>query len=153
MTAARNQNSSRPDPPKPIRIIQRDNKGNKHSSTFHSSSRTPRVRWKQLHRSQKYTRKDFLPCQGVSSFLLQRWQTTILPCAHAKRDTIPFNCACAQTTPWTDAIGAVEYLFFWPQNSIQYLWSRRDLVTNILYNGQCRAWRSNFWGISFAVVI
>ena len=28
------------------------------------------------------------------------------------------------------------------QNSVQYLWIRRDLVTNVLCDGQCRAWRS-----------
>ena len=35
-------------------------------------------------------------------------------------------------------------IFFWTKNSVQYLWIWRDLVTNVLYNGQCRAWWSHF---------
>ena len=63
MTAARNQKSSRPDPPTPIRIIQTDSKGNKRSSTTCSYTQSA---WdgKQLHRpegtQEKSTSKDCL---------------------------------------------------------------------------------------------
>ena len=37
--------------------------------------------------------------------------------------------------------------FFWTKNSVQCLWIWRDLVTNVLYDGQCRAWRTHFKNI------
>ena len=37
--------------------------------------------------------------------------------------------------------------FFWTKNSVQCLWIWRDLVTNVLYDGQCRAWQSHFKNI------
>ena len=46
----------------------------------------------------------------------------------------------------------VSNIYFWTNNCVQYLWIRRDLVNNVLYNGQCRAWQSHF-GVSLAVVI
>ena len=56
--------------------------------------------------------------------------------------------ACARTILyglWTDAIAAIKYLE--PKIAFQYLWIWRDLVTNVLYYGQCRAWRSHFKNI------
>ena len=38
------------------------------------------------------------------------------------------------------------------KNSVQCQWIWRDLVTNVLYDGQCRAWQSHL-KISLAVVI
>ena len=61
-----------------------------------------------------------------------------------------FNCACTWTILyglWTDTISTVEYHFFWTKNSIQYLWIRRYLFTNVLFEGQCRAWQSHFLNI------
>ena len=58
---------------------------------------------------------------------------------------VTFNCACAWTILyrlWTDAISAIEYVL--TKNSLWIWW---DLVTNILFNGQCRAWRSHFKNI------
>ena len=63
---------------------------------------------------------------------------------------ITFNCACTQTTLyglWTGTISAVKF-FFSTKNSDQYLWIRRDLVTNVLYDGQCRGRRSHFLNIT-----
>ena len=66
MTTARNQKSSRPDPPTPIRTIQTVSKDNKRSSTTCSYTQST---WdgKQRHRSQgmqeKFTSKDSLSCQ------------------------------------------------------------------------------------------
>ena len=46
---------------------------------------------------------------------------------------IPFNCKCNRVS------------IFWTKNGVQYLWIWRDVVTNFLYDGQCRAWRSHFF--------
>ena len=66
MTTARNQKSSRLDPPTPICIIQTVSKGNKHSSTTCSYTQSAWDR-KQRHRSEgtkeKSTSKDCLSCQ------------------------------------------------------------------------------------------
>ena len=38
-------------------------------------------------------------------------------------------------------------IFFFTINSVQCLWIWRDLVTNVLFYGQCRAWQSHFKNI------
>ena len=55
-----------------------------------------------------------------------------------------FNCACAQTTVHGlnfELMRLVQSsVFFLTKNSVR---DRRDLVTNVLYDGQCRAWRNH----------
>ena len=66
---------------------------------------------------------------------------------------VTFNSTCAQMIFYglpSDTISAVEY--FWTKNSIQYLWIWKDIVTNVLYDGQHRVWWSHFW-ILLAVAI
>ena len=95
---------------------------------------------------QQQLRTDIImpkPLRCHLAWLFKQWDLCTL---------VPW--ACTRTTlngVWTEAITAVEHLFF-NQNSVQYEWIQKYLVTTILYNGQCRAWWSYFL-ISLVAVI
>ena len=57
-----------------------------------------------------------------------------------------FNCVCNYLN-WRHPLVLLSIFSFWTKNSVQCLWIWRGLVTNVLYNGQCRAWRSHFLNI------
>ena len=86
--------------------------------------------------------RPFVPCRRVvpsrrfSYFWLRdpvcSWRST----AHAHgRFSIDF-----ELTPFVLS----STFFFWTKNSVQYLWIWRNLLTNALYDGQCRAWWSQY---------
>ena len=53
---------------------------------------------------------------------------------------INFNCMRTNNFLWSSQL----VFSFWTKNSVQYLWIRRDLVTNVVYNWQC--WFLNIVG-------
>ena len=107
---------------------------------------------KTIHQMQQMQVELLSIEKGITPIYGTPLGATTFVCTHSPRAVtgyslfMTFNCACTRMTLMNFELMwlVLSNIFFWTQNSAQYL-LQRDLGTNVLYNGQCRAWWSLFF--------